>query len=38
MVLDLIESFERPVACGVEFESGRPSGSEAAICEEAGSS
>jgi peroxiredoxin len=36
MVLDLIESFERPVACGVEFESGRPSGADAAICDESG--
>src|SRR6185369_7256419 len=34
MVLDLIESFERPMACGVEFESGRVSGPEAAICDE----
>ena len=38
LVLDLIESFERPLACGVEFESGRPSGAGAAICEEAGAS
>jgi peroxiredoxin len=38
MVLDLIESFERPIACGVEFESGRPTGAEAEVCEEAGSS
>src|SRR5260221_12745028 len=38
MVLDLIESFERPLACGVEFQSGRPSGAESGICEESGSS
>jgi peroxiredoxin len=37
MVLDLIESFERPAACGIEFESGKPSGPEAPICEESGS-
>ena len=36
MVLDLIDSFERPLACGVEFESGHPSGAEAAICDESG--
>jgi hypothetical protein len=38
MVLDLIDSFARPLACGVEFESGRPSGAEAGVCDEAGSS
>jgi peroxiredoxin len=38
MVLDLIESFQRPIACGVEFESGRPRGAEAIICDEAGAS
>jgi peroxiredoxin len=37
MVLDLIESFARPAACGIEFESGKPSGPEAPICEESGS-
>ena len=36
MVLDLIESFDRPTACGVEFESGRASGPEAAVCDESG--
>ncbi len=36
LVLDLIDSFERPLACGVEFESGRPSNASAAVCEEAG--
>jgi peroxiredoxin len=38
VVFDLIESFKRPIACGVEFESGRPSGAEANVCDEAGSS
>jgi peroxiredoxin len=38
MVLDLIESFKRPPACGIDFESGRPSGADVAICEESGSS
>jgi len=37
MVLDLIESFERPAPCDIEFESGKPSGPEAAICDESGS-
>ena len=36
LVLDLIESFGRPATCSVEFESGRPVGAEAAVCEEAG--
>jgi peroxiredoxin len=36
MVLDLIESFERPLACGVEFESSRPSGAQATMCDESG--
>ena len=36
LVLDLIESFERPVTCGLEFQAGRPVGSEAAICEDSG--
>jgi peroxiredoxin len=36
LVLDLIESFERPVTCNLEFESGKPVGSEAAICEDSG--
>jgi peroxiredoxin len=36
LLLDLIESLQRPVSCGVEFQSGRPTGSEAAICEDAG--
>jgi peroxiredoxin len=38
MVLDLIDSFARPVACGIDFDSGRASGPDSAICEEAGSS
>jgi peroxiredoxin len=38
MVLDLIESFKRPLACGIDFEAGRPSGADAAICEESGAS
>jgi peroxiredoxin len=38
MVIDLIESFARPLACGVEFQSGRPSGAESAICDESGAS
>jgi peroxiredoxin len=38
MVLDLIESFERPMACGVDFDSGRASGPDSAVCDEAGSS
>jgi peroxiredoxin len=38
MVLDLIDSFERPLACGIDFESGRPSGPDSAICDESGSS
>jgi len=38
MVLDLIESIERPMTCGVEFQAGRPSGAEAAICDETGAS
>lgn len=37
-VLDLIESFGRPATCGVEFESGKPSGAEAIICDESGAS
>jgi peroxiredoxin len=36
LVLDLIESFERPVTCGLEFQSGKPVGAEAAICEDSG--
>jgi hypothetical protein len=36
-VIDLIDSFERPVACDIEFESGNASGEQAALCEEAGS-
>jgi peroxiredoxin len=38
IVLDLIESFARPATCGIDFDSGRASGSEAAICEESGAS
>jgi peroxiredoxin len=38
MVLDLIDSFERPLACGVDFESGRPSGPDSAVCDESGAS
>jgi peroxiredoxin len=37
MVLDLLDSFERPAACDIEFEAGRASGPEASLCEEAGS-
>jgi peroxiredoxin len=37
MVLDLIDSFERPAACSVEFQAGKPSGPGAAVCEESGS-
>jgi len=37
MVIDLIDSFERPAACDIEFEAGNASGAEAALCEEAGS-
>jgi len=37
MVLDLIESFERPTACEIEFEAGNATGAEASLCEEAGS-
>ncbi len=37
MWLDLIESFERPAACQIEFESGKASGPEAPICDESGS-
>jgi peroxiredoxin len=36
IVLDLIESFARPATCGIEFDSGRAAGPEAAICEESG--
>ena len=38
IVLDLIDSFARPATCGIEFDSGRASGPEAAICEESGAS
>ena len=38
MVLDLIESFQKTPACGVDFESGRPSGADSAFCDEMGSS
>jgi peroxiredoxin len=37
MVLDLIDSFERPAPCDIEFESGKASGPEAPICDESGS-
>jgi len=37
MVIDLIESFERPLSCGVEFEGGNVTGPQAGMCEEAGS-
>jgi peroxiredoxin len=37
MWLDLIESFERPAPCEIEFESGKPTGPEAPICDESGS-
>ena len=36
LVLDLLESFQRPVSCAVEFQSGKPAGGEAAICEDSG--
>jgi peroxiredoxin len=36
LVLDLIESFERPVTCGLEFQAGKPVGAEAVICEDSG--
>jgi peroxiredoxin len=37
LVLDLIESFERPASCDIEFDSRKPSGPEAPICDESGS-
>jgi peroxiredoxin len=37
MWLDLIESFERPASCEIEFESGKPSGPDAPYCDESGS-
>ena len=36
LVLDLIESFQRPATCGIEFQAGKPVGTEAAICEDSG--
>ena len=36
LVIDLIESFERPATCAVEFQSGKAVGAEAAICEDSG--
>jgi peroxiredoxin len=36
LVLDLIESFERPATCSIEFQSGNATGPEAAICDESG--
>jgi peroxiredoxin len=36
LVLDLVESFQRPVTCGLEFQAGKPVGAEAAICEDSG--
>ena len=36
LVLDLVESFDRPVTCGLEFQAGKPVGAEAAICEDSG--
>jgi len=36
LVFDLIESFERPATCGIEFQAGKPVGAEAAICEDSG--
>ncbi len=38
MVFDLIDSFERPATCGIEFDAGRASGPESSICEESGES
>jgi peroxiredoxin len=38
MVLDLIDSFERPATCGIEFEAGNATGPQASMCEEAGAS
>ena len=34
MVLELVDSVARPIACPVEFEEGRPHGPGAAVCEE----
>ena len=36
MVLDLIESIERPTSCGIEIQAGVPSGPETAYCDESG--
>jgi peroxiredoxin len=36
LVLDLIESFQRPATCAVEFQAGRAVGAEAALCEDSG--
>jgi peroxiredoxin len=36
LVLDLIESFQRPVTCGLEFQAGKAVGAEASICEDSG--
>ena len=36
LVFDLIESFERPATCGIEFLAGKPMGTEAVICEDSG--
>jgi peroxiredoxin len=37
MFIDLIDSFNRPPACEIEFESGKPSGPDEARCDESGS-
>ncbi|HMI89461.1 MAG TPA: TlpA disulfide reductase family protein [Polyangiaceae bacterium] len=36
LVLDLIESFTRPATCSLEFQSGKPVGSEGSVCEDSG--
>jgi peroxiredoxin len=36
MVIDMIDSFERPAACDIEFESGNATGAEASMCDESG--
>jgi peroxiredoxin len=36
LVLDLIESFQRPATCAVEFQAGRAVGADATLCEDSG--
>jgi peroxiredoxin len=38
LVLDLIDSFDRPPVCGVEFQAGRASGPAAPVCDDSGAS